>query len=143
MTQWDTSSALPRIISNRFLQRRWCSSEGGKLVIIVGGSGQYDAAWLLTCRSANNNDAGGSMHFHLPGRRRGGKREEVAAASSAAPVLCNGGIRGNTCQPQCAVSGGRNNGTTLQMFAQPFIRFTRRMFLDFLVIAFLDQNIQD
>jgi hypothetical protein len=72
-----------------------------------------------------------------------GRGEEVAAASSAAPALRNGGVRGNTCQSQCAVSGGRNNGTTLQMFAQPYIPFTGHMFLDFLVIALLDQNIQN
>ena len=83
------------------------------------------------------------MHFHLLERKRGGRGEEVAAASSAAPVLRDGGVRGNTCQPKCAVSGGRNNGTILQMFAQPYIPFTGRMFLDFLVIALLDQNIQN
>jgi hypothetical protein len=74
------------------------------------------------------------MHFHLPGRRTGGKGEELAAASSAAPALHDGGARGNTSQPQCTVSGWKNNGTLLQMFAQPYIPFTGHMFLDFLVI---------
>ena len=79
----------------------------------------------------------------LDGKEERGRGEEVAAASSAAPALCNGGIRGNTCQPQCAVSGGRNNGITLQMFAQPYIPFTGCMILDFLVIALLDQHVQN
>jgi hypothetical protein len=73
----------------------------------------------------------------------GGRGEEVAAASSAAPALRNGGIQGNTRQPQCTVSGRRNNETTLQMFTQFYIPFTGLMFLDFLVIALLDQNIQN
>ncbi len=44
---------------------------GGRLVLIVGGGGQYDAALLSKCRSTNNNDAKGGVHFHLLGRRRG------------------------------------------------------------------------
>jgi hypothetical protein len=79
----------------------------------------------------------------LAGKEERGRGEEVAAASSAAPALRDGGIRGNTCQPQFSVSGGRNNGTILQVFAQPYIPFTGRMFLIFLVIALLDQNIQN
>ncbi len=59
----------------------------------------------------------GGCTLSLPGRRTGGRGEEVAAASSAAPALHDGGVRGNTCQPQCVVSGGRNNGTALQMLA--------------------------
>ncbi len=108
----------------------------------MGGGGQHDAAWLLTCKRATNNNAGGA-ELSLARKEERSRGKEVAAASSAAPALCNGGIRGNTCQPQCTVSGERNNGTTLQMFAQPYIQFTGRMFLDNLVIAFLDQNIQN
>jgi hypothetical protein len=66
----------------------------------------------------------------LDGKEERGRGEEVAAVSSAAPALHNGGIRGNACQPQCAVSDWRNNGTTLRMFAQPYIPFTGSMFLD-------------
>jgi hypothetical protein len=108
----------------------------------VGGGGKYDAAWLSTCRRANNNNAGGAK-LSLARKEERGRGEEVPAASSAAPVLRDGGVRGNTCQPQCAVSGGMNNGTTLQMFSQPYIPFTRHMFLDSLVIALFDQNIQN
>ncbi len=142
MTQGDTPSASPRIISNMLLQQRWCCSVRDGLVVIVGGGGKYDAAWLLTRGRANIDDAGGAK-LSLAGREERGRGEEVAAASSAAPALCDGHVQGNTCQPQCTVSGGRNNGTTLQMFAQPYIPFTGRMFLDFLVIALLDQNIQN
>jgi hypothetical protein len=85
----------------------------------------------------------GGHALSLAGKEERGRGEEVAAASSAAPAPHVGGVQGNTCQPQCAVSGGRNNGTTLQMFAQPYISFTGCMFLDFLVIALLDQNIQN
>jgi hypothetical protein len=77
------------------------------------------------------------------GKEERGRWEEAAAASSAAPVLHNGGVRGNKCQLQCTVSGGRNNGTTLQIFSQPYIPFTGHMFLNFLVIALFDQNIQN
>ncbi len=59
------------------------------MVIIVGGGGQYDSAWLLTCRSANNNDAGGHA-LSLAGNEERGRGEKVAAAPSAAPALCNG-----------------------------------------------------
>jgi hypothetical protein len=79
----------------------------------------------------------------LAGKEERGRGEEVTAASSTAPALHNGGVLGNTHQPQFAVRGGRNNGTTLHMFAQPYIPFTGCIILDLLVIALLDQNIQN
>jgi hypothetical protein len=79
---------------------------------------------------------GGACTF-TAGKEERGRGEVVAAASSAAPALRVDGIWGNTCQPQCVVTGGRNNGRTLQIFAQPYIPFIGCMFLNFWWLLFL------
>jgi hypothetical protein len=47
------------------------------MVIIVGGSEQYDTAWLLTCRRVNNNNARGAKRS-LAGKEERGRGQDAA-----------------------------------------------------------------
>ncbi len=107
------------------------------MVIVVGGGGQY--IMLHGYRHAGEQTImmREGQALSLAGKEERSRGEDIAVASSAAPALCYGGTWGNTCPPQCTVSGGRNYGTTLQIFAQRYIPFTGCMFLDFFVMLFL------